>query len=73
MTDTVGIHRSRAVVEGSIARAHKALAPAIREASTFARLDIHDELQLIQLELERLQFDLLKYGQPRRKFLNNRA
>jgi hypothetical protein len=56
-----------ATIESSIASAHIRIATAIVAASTLSDLGLHDDLQLIQLELERIQYSLLKGGswQPR--------
>ena len=60
-------------VERCIASAHRSLHYAVRWASELADLGLHDDLQLIQLELERLQVDLLKGAGRRRKALSDRA
>lgn len=46
--------------ETCIANAHRCLHHAIQHASSMRDLGLHDDLQLIQLELERLQVDLLR-------------
>lgn len=53
-------------IEGQIARAHLAIAIARDLASSLSDLGLHDDLQLILVELERLQVDLLRSGRPRR-------
>lgn len=49
-------------IETSIAYAHRALSRARDEASSLRDLGLHDDLQLMTLELERLQVDLLRSG-----------
>lgn len=65
-----GTHRvpssNTLAIESAIATAHRALATAALYASALSDLGLHDDLQLIQLELERLQVDLLRGGKPRR-------
>lgn len=53
-------------IESKIAAAHRALTFAAEAASALPDLGLHDDLQLITLELERLQVDLLKSARPRR-------
>lgn len=62
--------RDLAMVEGALASAHRCLNGGIRAASTMADLGLHDDLQLILLELERLQDDLIA-GRARRLKLDN--
>lgn len=57
--------------ETCIANAHRCLHHAIQLASSMRDLGLHDDLQLIQLELERLQVDLLR-GTSRRPSQRNR-
>jgi hypothetical protein len=52
-------------IETAIARAHRALAAARDDASTLADLGLHDDLQLMLLELERMQHGLLRPGKYR--------
>lgn len=59
-------HHNTAFIESAIARAHRALNFARDEASTWRDLGVHDDLQLILIELERLQMSLLK--KPTGKF-----
>lgn len=47
-------------VEASIAAAHRSLARARDHASSMSDLGLHDDLQLILAELEKLQVDLLR-------------
>lgn len=47
-------------IEGAIAAAHRQISRAAMHASTMRELGLHDDLQLISLELERLQVDLLR-------------
>lgn len=51
---------SSLVIERCLAGAHRSIASAIEMASTYADLGLHDDLQLVQLELERLAIDLLR-------------
>jgi hypothetical protein len=53
-------------IEAAIARAHRSLATARDQASVLTDLGLHDDLQMLLLELERLQVDLLKSSRPRR-------
>jgi hypothetical protein len=53
-------------IEQSIAAAHRSLSYARDHASCSSDLGLHDDLQLILLELERLQIDLLRGRKPRR-------
>lgn len=46
--------------EQFIAGAHRYLHWAIQRAADMTDLGLHDDLQLIELELERLQVDLLR-------------
>jgi hypothetical protein len=61
------------VIEVNIAQAHRCLDRAIFHASTQVDLGLHDDLQLIQLELERLQVDLLRGTRRRMKVLSGPA
>lgn len=54
-------------VERLIANAHRSLTHAVSHASTFSELGLHDDLQMLLIELERLQVDLLR-GVPRAKY-----
>lgn len=47
-------------IEQAIANSHRSLTVARDEASTFSDLGLHDDLQMILVELERLQVDLLR-------------
>jgi hypothetical protein len=47
-------------IEKSLAIAHQAVYHAVQTASTFSDLRLHDDLQLLLLELERFQEDLLR-------------
>ena len=60
-------------IERCIAGAHRSLHYAIRYASELSDLGLHDDLQLIQLELERLQIDLIRGANRRRAALSDRA
>lgn len=51
---------TRASIEAEIARAHRSLSRARDHASTYADLGLHDDLQLMLLELERMQHSLLR-------------
>lgn len=53
-------------IEYSIANAHRQLTNARNVASCQRDLGLHDDLQLMLIELERLQVDLLRSGRPRR-------
>lgn len=55
-----GLNTAR--IEEGIARAHKSLSFAQSWASEMSDLGLHDDLQLVLLELERLQLDLLRGG-----------
>lgn len=55
-------------IEANIANSHRCLHHAAYAASTLSDLGLHDDLQMIMLELERLQVDLLK-GAGRRRVL----
>lgn len=48
------------ITEKCIAAAHRSLTSARDMASTWSDLGMHDDLQLLLAELERLQVDLLK-------------
>lgn len=52
-------------IEAEIARAHRSLYRAADEASSLADFGLHDELQAIYVELERIQVSLLR-GKARR-------
>ena len=54
---TFGVKQAR--IEGCVANAHRAVSSARDEASTLADLGLHDDLQLILVELERIQLSLL--------------
>lgn len=58
-------------IETAIAAAHRCLSRACLHASSMRDLGLHDDLQLVQLELERLQVDLLR-GTSRRPSQRNR-
>jgi hypothetical protein len=58
-------------IEYAIAAAHKSLNRAVLHASSMRDLGLHDDLQLIMLELERLQVDLLR-GKRSRTVLPHR-
>lgn len=60
-------------IETAIAAAHRHLARAVLHASSLRDLGLHDDLQLVQLELERLQVDLLRGSRRPNKSLRNRA
>lgn len=60
-------------VEKALATAHRAIYGALGPASGMRDLGLHDDLQMIQLELERLQVDLLRGSSRRRASLINRA
>lgn len=47
-------------IEKELAAAHRALYRARDEASNLADLTLHDDLQLVQLAVERLQEDMLR-------------
>lgn len=47
-------------LEYNIAAAHRALTRARDEASNLSDLSLHDDLQLMLIELERFQVDLLR-------------
>lgn len=49
-------------IETNIARSHRSLTFARDHASCLADLGLHDDLQMVLLELERLQVDLLRSG-----------
>lgn len=49
-------------IEANIAHAHRSLTFARDHASCLANLGLHDDLQLMLIELERLQVDLLRGG-----------
>lgn len=49
-------------IESNIAHAHRSLTFARDHASSLANLGLHDDLQLMLIELERLQVDLLRGG-----------
>lgn len=53
-------------IEGAIARSHKSLTLARDLSSALSDLGLHDDLQLVLIELERLQVDLLRSNKPRR-------
>lgn len=54
-------------IEAAIARAHRSLALARDLSSDLADLGLHDDLQLMLIEVERLQIDLLRgTKRPRR-------
>lgn len=53
-------------IEANIAMAHSRLLTARDEASTHRDLGLHDDLQMLLIELERLQVDLLRSARPRR-------
>lgn len=55
-----------AEIESGLARAHRAVHGCVAAASSLRDLGLHDDLQLILLELERLQFDLLRVNARRR-------
>lgn len=57
-------------IEKCIGHAHGCLHHATVLASSLADLGLHDDLQLIQLELERLQVDLLRGTRRHMKFLS---
>lgn len=61
------------VVEKCLAGAHRSIASAIEMASTWSDLAFHDDLQLIQLELERMAEDLLRGRKRRSATINHRA
>lgn len=64
---------SSLVIERCLAGAHRSIASAIEMASTYADLGLHDDLQLVQLELERLAEDLLRNTGRRGASVNRRA
>ena len=49
-------------MEASIARAHRNLSLARDAASSLSDLGFHDDLQMLLIELERMQTDLLRSG-----------
>lgn len=63
---------SQATMETCIARAHRQLAIARDAASTLADLGWHDDLQMVLIELERMQQDLLRLG-PRSRIRRARS
>lgn len=65
--------RSRLAIEKSLAIAHQAVYHAVQHAGTMADLGLHDDLQLLLLELERQQEDLLRGGARRRASLIRRT
>ena len=60
-------------IEKSLAVAHQALRVACIRASELRDLSLHDDLQLLLLEVERFQEDLLKQSGRRRKALKDRT
>lgn len=64
---------SSLVIERCLAGAHRSIASAIEMASTYADLGLHDDLQMIQLELERLAVDLLRGRGRRSSTVSRRA
>lgn len=71
--DTLVANQHNLAIEKGIAIAHQALAFSIDHATYFRDLGIHDDIQLILLELERLQEDLLKRGRRRPTLLTRPA
>jgi len=67
------MNRERLAIEKCLAIAHQAVFHATAHASTFRDLGLHDDLQMIQLELERIQEDLLRGTARRRSVLHGRA
>lgn len=61
-------HLARSI-ETNIAYAHRSILYAVDSASMMSELGYHDDLQLVLLELERIQVDLLRGGKRRRKSL----
>lgn len=57
---------ARLATEGCIAQGHRCLTSARNHAGSLSELGYHDDLQLVLLELERLQVDLLRGGKRRR-------
>jgi hypothetical protein len=64
------VKRTVLTIEKCLAVAHQSVSFAIREASTLSDLGMHDDLQMLQLELERLQYSLLRGKTDHRSFLN---
>lgn len=57
---------NKLAIEGALAAAHRSLRTATSLASQRSDLGLHDDLQMIELEVERLAVDLLRSGKPRR-------
>lgn len=64
---------NKLAIEGALARAHRSLRTATMLASQRSDLGLHDDLQMIELEVERLCVDLLRSGKPRRLRAESRS
>lgn len=60
-------------VEKSLAVAHQAIRLAVIRSSELRDIGFHDDLQMVQLELERIAEDLLRAGGRRKSFLTRPA
>lgn len=60
-------------IETCLAQSHRTMARAIEWASTLSDLGLHDDLQLLQLEIERISFSLLRDRKYRSRSNSTRA